>query len=88
MASRDIWCVRRSSGTLTEWTNLSRRTARTTMAKRKRKKATRTADDDARWDENTRRLRERIAYHSEMSRLLGERERELRRLEELRRAVG
>jgi hypothetical protein len=30
-------------------------------------------------------VRERIAYHSEMSRLLGEREREQRRLEELRR---
>ena len=58
------------------------------MAKKKRKKTTWTAEDQARWDENTRRVRERIAYHSEMSRLLGEREQEQRRLEELRRAAG
>jgi len=58
------------------------------MAKRKRKKTTWTAEDQARWDETTRLVQERIAYHSEMSRLLREREREQERLEELRRAAG
>ena len=56
--------------------------------KKKRKKTTWTAEDEERWQRNTRRLEERMAYHSEMSRLLGEREREQRRLEELRRAAG
>lgn len=58
------------------------------MASRKRKKTIWTSDDEARWQRTTRLLEERIAYHSEMSRLLGEREREQRRLEELRRAAG
>jgi len=58
------------------------------MAKRKRKKTTWTAEDQARWDETTRLVQERIAYHSEMSRLLREREHEQERLEELRRAAG
>ena len=58
------------------------------MAKQRRKKMTWTAEDEARWERTTRLVRERIAYHSEMSRLLGEREREQRRLEELRRRAG
>lgn len=58
------------------------------MAKKRRKKTTWTAEDEARWERTTRLVRERIAYHSEMARLLGEREREQRRLEELRRAAG
>ena len=58
------------------------------MAKKKRKKTAWTAEDEARWERTTRLVRERIAYHSEMSRLLGEREREQERLEELRRAAG
>ena len=47
-----------------------------------------TAEDEARVQRTTRLVRERIAYHSEMSRLLREREREQERLEELRRATG
>ena len=58
------------------------------MARKRRKKTTWTAEDEARWERPTRLVRERIAYHSEMSRLLGEREQEQRRLEELRRAAG
>ena len=58
------------------------------MAKRKRKKTTWTAEDQARWDRTTKLVQERMAYHSEMSRLLGERKQEQRRLEELRRAAG
>ena len=58
------------------------------MAKQRRKKTTWTAEDEARWERTTRLVRERIAYHSEMSRLLGEREWEQRRLEELRRRAG
>lgn len=58
------------------------------MAKKRRKKTTWTAEDEAPWERTTRLVRERIAYHTEMSRLLGEREREQRRLEELRRAAG
>lgn len=58
------------------------------MARKKRKKTIWTAEDEARVQRTTRLVRERIAYHSEMSRLLGEREREQRRLEELRRAAG
>ncbi len=55
---------------------------------RKRRKTIWTAEDEARWQRTRRLVEERIAYHSEMSRLLGEREREQRRLEELRRAAG
>ena len=59
------------------------------MASRKRKRKTIwTSEDEARVQRTARLVRERIAYHSEMSRLLGEREREQRRLEELRRAAG
>lgn len=58
------------------------------MARSKRKKTTWTAEDEARWQRTTRLVQERIAYHTEMSRLLGEREREQRRLDELRRAAG
>ena len=60
------------------------------MASRKRKKTIWTSDDEARVRRTARLLRERIAYHSEMSRLLGEREREReqRQLEELRRGAG
>ena len=58
------------------------------MAKKRRKRTPWTAEDEARWERTTRLVRERIAYHREMSRLLGEREREQRRLEELRRAAG
>ena len=58
------------------------------MAKKRRKRTTWTAEDEARWERTTRLVRERIAYHREMSRLLGEREREQRRLEELRRPAG
>jgi hypothetical protein len=58
------------------------------MAKKKRKKTTRTPEQEARWERNTKLLEERIAYHSEMSRLLREREREQERLEELRRAAS
>ena len=58
------------------------------MARRKRKRTTWTADDEARWQRTTRLVQERIAYHTEMSRLLGERDREQRRLDELRRAGG
>ncbi len=58
------------------------------MARRKRKRTTWTADDEARWQRTTRLVQERIAYHTEMSRLLGERDREQRRLDELRRAAG
>jgi hypothetical protein len=55
---------------------------------RKRRKTIWTAEDEARWQRTRRLVEERIAYHSEMPRLLGEREREQRRLEELRRAAG
>lgn len=58
------------------------------MASRRRKKTIWTTEDEARVQRTARLVRERIAYHSEMSRLLGEREREQRRLEELRRAAG
>ncbi|HEX3289992.1 MAG TPA: hypothetical protein VHR46_01265 [Gaiella sp.] len=58
------------------------------MAKRKRKRTTWTDEDEARWERTTRLVQERIAYHAEMSRLLGEREREQDRLEALRRASG
>ncbi|HXQ86870.1 MAG: hypothetical protein WCE47_11690 [Gaiella sp.] len=58
------------------------------MASRKRKKTIWTSEDEARVQRTARLVRERIAYHSEMSRLLGEREREHRRLEELRRSEG
>jgi hypothetical protein len=58
------------------------------MASRKRKKTIWTSDDEARVRRTARLLRERIAYHSEMSRPLGEREREQRQLEELRRGAG
>ncbi len=58
------------------------------MASRKRKKTIWTSEDEARVQRTARLVRERIAYHSEMSRLLGEREREHRRLEELRRSDG
>ena len=58
------------------------------MARKKRRKTTWTAEDEARVQRTARLVQERIAYHSEMSRLLGEREREQRRLEELRRAAG
>lgn len=58
------------------------------MARKKRKKTTWTAEDEARVQATARLVEERIAFHSEMSRLLGEREREQRRLEELRRAAG
>lgn len=51
---------------------------------RKRKTPRRTPEEQARWDENTRRIEERIAYHKEMSELLGEREREQAALEALR----
>ncbi|HEX5582689.1 hypothetical protein [Gaiella sp.] len=57
------------------------------MAKRK-KKTTRTPEQEARWERTTKLVEERMAYHSEMSRLLREREREQARLEELRRAAG
>jgi hypothetical protein len=53
------------------------------MAKKKRK-TTWTAEDQLRWDETTRRVRERIAFHEEMAELLGEREREQALLEQLR----
>ena len=55
------------------------------MPKRK-KKTTWTPEREARWDETTRMVEERIAYHREMSLLLGEREHEQARLAELRRA--
>jgi hypothetical protein len=58
------------------------------MASRRRKKTIWTSEDEARVQRTARLVRERIAYHSEMSRLLGEREREHRRLEELRRSEG
>lgn len=58
------------------------------MARMKRKKTIWTREDEARVQRTARLLQARIAYHSEMSRLLGEREREQRRLEELRRAAG
>jgi len=58
------------------------------MASRKRKKTIWTSEDEARVQRTARLVRERIAYHSEMSHLLGEREREHRRLEELRRSEG
>lgn len=58
------------------------------MASRKRKKTIWTSEDEARVRRTARLLSERIAYHSEMSQLLGEREREQRRLDELRRAAG
>ena len=58
------------------------------MASRKRKKTIWTSEDEARVQRTARLVRERIAYHSEMSRLLGEREREHHRLEELRRSEG
>jgi hypothetical protein len=58
------------------------------MMRKKRKKTTWTPEDEARWQRTTTLVEERIAFHSEMSRLLGERERERRRLEELRRAAG
>jgi len=47
-----------------------------------------TPEDEARWQRTTRLIQERISYHSEMSRLLGERDSEQRRLTELRRAAG
>lgn len=58
------------------------------MANRKQKKTSWTPEDEARWQRTTRMVEARIAYHSEMSRLLGEREREQARLDELRRAAG
>ena len=58
------------------------------MASRKRKKTIWTSEDEARVQRTARLVRERIAYQSEMSRQLGEREREHRRLEELRRSEG
>lgn len=58
------------------------------MARKRRRKTTWTAEDEARVQRTARLVRERIAYHSEMSRLLREREREQERLEELRRAAG
>ena len=58
------------------------------MASRRRKKTIWTSEDEARVQRTARLVRERIAYHSEMSRLLGEREREHRWLEELRRSEG
>jgi hypothetical protein len=58
------------------------------MASRRRKKTIWTSEDEARVQRTARLVRERIAYHSEMSRLLGEREREHRRLEELGRSEG
>jgi len=58
------------------------------MASRRRKKTIWTSEDEARVQRTARLVRERIAYHSEMSRLLGEREREHRQLEELRRSEG
>lgn len=58
------------------------------MASRKRNKTIWTPEREAQWERTTRLLEERIAYHTEMSRLLGEREREQRRLEELRRSAG
>jgi hypothetical protein len=58
------------------------------MASRRQKKTIWTSEDEARVQRTARLVRERIAYHSEMSRLLGERERAHRRLEELGRSEG
>jgi hypothetical protein len=57
------------------------------MASRKRKMTIWTTEREAQWERTTRLIQERIAYHREMSRLLGEREREQRQLDELRRAA-
>ena len=53
------------------------------MAK-KRKIPKETPEEIARWEETRRKVDERIAFHQEMSELLGEREREQALLERLR----
>ena len=57
------------------------------MAKKKRK-TSRTLEDDLQLEELRRRVQERIAYHEEMSILLKEREREQATLERLRREAA
>lgn len=58
------------------------------MASKKPRRTTWTPDDEARWSRTTRLVEERISYHQEMSRLLGERDRERERLAQLRRAAS